>query len=131
MINRVLSVLALGLVLGALLVMFTPWMRDFSRWTIDTGGLALGVTLVFAICFLAVSPPRRALWTAALVIVIGAAIDIIVLSLPAALNLVPNATAFTNYAQNITAFTCLTAGPFVMLGSVSGILLRVAFRRRL
>ena len=130
MINRILAGLALGLALGAVLVMFTPWMRDFSRWNIDTGGLAAGATLVFALCFFGVAPMRYALMVAAASILIGGLVDVFVLSLPATLGLVPNAVALSNSAQNIAAFTCLTASPFVAVGAVAGALLRAAFQRR-
>lgn len=130
MINRILAALALGTALGALLVMFTPWMRDFSRWNIDTGGLAAGTAAVSALCFLGVAPLRDALIVAGTAIVVGAVIDVFVLSLPGTLGLVPNAVAFSNSAQTIAAFTCLTASPFVAVGAVAGAFLRSALRRR-
>ena len=130
MINRILAGAALGLALGATLVMFTPWMRDFSRWNLDTGGLMAGTTLVFALCFLVVAPTRHALIVAGAAIVIGAAVSVYVLSLPAALDLVPNTTAFVNNAQYITAFSCVTASPFVAVGGVVGAFARALFQRR-
>lgn len=129
MINRILATLALGTVQGALLVMFAPWMRDFSRWNTDPGGLAAGTGLVFAACFLAITPVRNGMIAAGAIIVISAAIDVAVLSLPATLGLVPNVTAFYNNAQYMTAFTCITASPFVALGGIVGALAHAAVRR--
>ncbi|MBI5876187.1 MAG: hypothetical protein HZB53_00935 [Chloroflexi bacterium] len=130
MINRVLAATALGLALGAILVMFTPWMRDFSRWNIDTGGLMAGTTIVFTLCFLVVAPTRDALVVAGASIAIGAAVSVYVLSLPAMLDLVPNTITFINNAQYITAFSCVTASPFVAVGGVLGAFARAALRRR-
>ncbi len=130
MINRILAAIALGLALGALLVMFTPWMRDFSRWNIDSGALAAGTALVFALCFIGVAPLRETLIVAGAAIVVGAAVDVFVLSLPGTLGIVPNPVAFSNSAQAIAAFTCLTASPFVAVGAVGGALVRNFLSRR-
>ena len=122
---------SLGLALGALLIMFTPFMREFSSWHIGGEQLALGAFIVGVLCFIAVTRTRTAVYSLLLITVLASLIEATVIALPAIINLVPNPVSYINFAEQQVVLGCFVAGPFVLAGGVLGGLIRIALARRI
>jgi hypothetical protein len=121
---------SLGLALGALLVMFTPFMSDFSSLHIGGELLGLGAFVVGLLCFAAITPTRNAVLALTFVLVIGSLIEAAVIALPAITNLVPNPVSYINFAEQQMFLGCTLAGPFLLAGGVFGGLMRAWVQRR-
>jgi hypothetical protein len=128
-IRRIGVSLSLSLALAALLVMFTPFLREFSSLHIQGEWLAFGSFIVGILCFLGVSPARAAVVAMLAIMCIGSLVEGLVIALPALLDLVPNPVAYINLAEQQVLIGCFIAGPFVLAGGVLGGVLRTRLRR--
>ncbi len=130
MIRWLIVTLSLSLALAALLVMFTPFLRDFSSFHIGIEGLALGAFICGALCFIGITPTRRALIALAFAAAISSLIEWLVIALPALANLVPNPVSYINLAEQQVLLGCIGAGPFVLAGGVVGGIIRARMHRK-
>lgn len=121
--------LALSLALGALLVMFTPFLREFSSLHIGGEPLALGAFLVGGLCMSAIARTRSAVSSLFIVFTLASLIEAIVIALPAFINLVPNPVSYINLAEQQVFLGCTFAGPFVLAGGVLGGVSRAWLKR--
>ena len=118
-----------SLALAALLVMFTPFLRDFTTWHIDGAWLAAGAfVLGLAIC-LSVLAIRQALISLLAVIVLASLIEGFVIALPATLQLVQNPVSYINQAEAQLLLGCIAGGTFVVAGGVLGVTINLLLRR--
>ncbi len=129
MSRLVLINVSLSLALGALLVMFTPFMREFSSLHIGGELLGFGAFAVGLLCFSAIAPTRWALTAFGIVLVLSALIEAVVIALPALMNLVPNPVSYINLAEQQVVLGCIIAGPFALAGGVLGGVIRWRVKR--
>jgi len=127
--RRGLVTLSLSLALGALLVMFTPFMREFSSLHIEGEALALASFVVGSLCFFGVAPARAAVFALLAILCVGSLIEGLVIALPSLLNLVANPVAYINLAEQQVVLGCFFAGPFLLAGGVLGGIIRAMLRR--
>ena len=127
--QRVGISLTLSLALAALLVLFTPFLRDFSSLHIEAEWLAFGSIIVGVLCFFGVAPVRAAVLALLAIMCIGSLLEALLIALPSLLNLVPNPVAYINLAEQQVLLGCFIAGPFVLAGGVLGGVLRATLRR--
>lgn len=123
-----LVTLSLSLALAALLVMFTPFMREFASLHIEPEWLALGSFVVGSLCFFGVAPVRSAVLALLAVLGIGSLIEGLLIALPSILNLVANPVTYTNLAIQQMVLGCFFAGPFLIAGGVLGGIIRAKLR---
>ena len=120
---------AATLALAALLVMFTPFLRDFTTWHIDGSWLAgSAFVLGMAIC-LSLLRIRTALLSVLAVIVLASLIEGFVIALPAIRQLVPNPVSYINQAETQLLLGCIAGGTFVVAGGVLGVAINLLLRR--
>lgn len=129
MMRHALVIVSLSLALAALLVMFTPFMREFASLHIEPEWLAIGSMVVGSLCFLGVAPVRVAALALLGVVCFGSLIEGLVIALPSLLELVPNPVAYINLAEQQILLGCFFAGPFVLAGGVAGGIIRARLRR--
>jgi hypothetical protein len=117
--------LAFSLALGALMTMFTPFLRSFSLWHLEGELFWLGAFVVSFLCGVAITPARTAFSSCLIIVTVATLIQGVVIYLPALLNLVPNRIAYFRTAESITLFTCLTSLPVIIPGVMLGIVVRI------
>jgi uncharacterized membrane protein YwaF len=122
--------LALGLALGALMAMFTPFLRSFSVWHIEGEIFWLGAFIVSLLCCTVIAPARAALGSCFIILTAATLIQGVVIYLPALLNLAPNRVAYFRTAESITVFTCLTSLPVIIPGAMAGLVIRIYWDNR-
>lgn len=130
MINWLLRSSALSLALAALLMMFTPFLREFTAFHISGEWLALGAAACGVLCGISVGPARRTVFALAFVLSLATLIEALVIALPALINLVPNPVSYINLAEQQVVIGCFAAGPFVVAGGVLGGIVRARVNRK-
>jgi hypothetical protein len=123
MSRALLVTLCSSLALSALLIMFTPFLRDFTTWHIGGEWLAAGAFLLGLVCCLSIFSARRAMLSLLAMIVIASFVEGFVIALPALRDLVPNPVSYINQAQQQLLLGCLAGGPFAIAGGVLGVAL--------
>jgi hypothetical protein len=118
-----------SLALAALLVLFTPFLSDFSAWHISGEQLGIATFLLGAACCLSVSPVRYAVFALVVVVVVSSLIEGFVIAMPALRSLVPNPVTYTNLAELEVLIGCTTGGLFFTAGGALGIAVHVFARR--
>ena len=120
MSRLLLVTLALSLALAALLVTFTPFMREFTQFHIGAEVLVPGAFFCGMLGGFSILPARLALLSLALILVGALSIEAIVIVMPALINLVPNPVSYVNFAEQQTFIGCFAAAPFFAAGGVLG-----------
>ncbi len=115
---------SLSLALGALLVMFTPFLREFSALHVGAELLGVGAFICGTLCFINLAPARRAIYSLAIMLIVGSLIEATVIALPALMNLVPNPVSYINLAEQQVLIGCIIAGPLTLAGGVFGGVMR-------
>jgi hypothetical protein len=115
--------------LGALLLMFTPFLREFTTWHIDGFWLAGSAFVLGLAISLSILRIRTALLSVLAVIVLASFIESFVIVLPAIRQLVPNPVSYINQAETQLLLGCLTGGTFVIAGGVLGISINLLLHR--
>jgi hypothetical protein len=128
-IQRIGISLSLSLALAALLVLFTPFLREFSSLHIEGEWLAFGSFIVGALCSFGVAPVRAAVLALLAIMGIASLLEALLIALPSLLNIVPNPAAYINLAEQQVLLGCFFAGPFVLAGGVLGGIFRAMLRR--
>jgi hypothetical protein len=118
-----------SLALAALLVMFTPFLRDFSAWHISGEQLGVATFLLGICCCLSVSPVRYAVYALVAVLVLGSLIEGYLIASPAMRDLVPNPVTYINLAEQQLLLGCLSGGLFFSAGGALGIAVQSVARR--
>ena len=120
MIGRIGISLSLSLALAALLILFTPFLRDFSSLHIEAEWLAFGAFVVGILCFLGIAPVRAAVPAMLAIMCLGSLLEALFIALPSLLNIVPNPVTYINLAEQQIVLGCFFAGPFLLAGGVCG-----------
>jgi hypothetical protein len=129
-VNRILVVnLSESLALGALLLMFTPFLQEFTPWHISGEWLAFGAFLVSLAGGLSLQPARRALVSLLVVLVLASAIEGAIIALPASRQIVLNPVSYIIMAEQLMVLGCVIAGPFTLAGGVLGVTINLLMRR--
>ncbi|MBI1801471.1 MAG: hypothetical protein HYR71_07575 [Chloroflexi bacterium] len=131
MTRPILVTAAASLALGALLLMFTPFLREFTTLHIAGEWLALGAGLIGALASASVASSRAAVFSLVVILCLGSLIEAFVIALPALGNLVPNPVSYINMAEQQVFLGCVFAGPFMLAGGVLGVLIGAWLRKRL
>ena len=122
--QHLLIVAALSLALGALMTMFTPFLRSFSLWHIEGPALWTGGFIIGLLCCVAIHPARKAFLSLFIILAIATLIQGLVIYSPALLNMALNRTAYFRAAESLTSFTCLVLLPIIIPGALSGLVIR-------
>jgi len=118
-----------SLALAALLVMFAPFLRDFSAWHISGEQMGFATFLLGICCCLSVLQVRHAVVALVAVLVLGSLIEGYVIAAPALRGLVANPVTYINLAEQQLLVGCVSGGLFFSAGGVLGIALQLFARR--